>query len=323
MAVRAWFFLVRIVRTSTSCGSDKRHIRPFELSSLASTRTSVDETLDGHLGPEHLTIRMAFNLSSAGFSSPLQSGGGDIFLALYSTSSSSANSFPATFDTSGVDAIVAAYTSSAVVLDLSSARAPQQETSITAAADALLDVQDRVFAIQDLAYASSDPFLTDSSREDLQRSVESLVSEIQTIAQTTRFNGEKLFDGTSFRVKVGGGSDAFIQASGIDLQGLALSLSNLDVSTFKGAFKTYDAVERFSERLVEIGSRSLDSAAQRVETVTRSLGFLSGSATASSAPSGVGAAGTSMDMRSALSLLQAYQGGASNSSSLALLSLFA
>ena len=242
---------------------------------------------------------------------------GDVFLSIYSGTSASAATIPSTFDSSGVDAIVAAYRGDTISISDASRQPQREESSLTAAVDSLNQVQD-------LAYAASDPFAPDSFRSALQTEFESLTARIQNIAATASYNGEKLFDGTAFRVQVGGGIDASIQAGGIDLQGLALDLNSASVSTLEGAFKAMDTLTQFSDRLVNQATRSIDSAEMRASTVRQSLESLLAAGGSEAAPSPSGALSSVPVAPSVAQMLQSYQGGpASQASGSYLLSLFA
>lgn len=249
---------------------------------------------------------------------------GDVFLSIYSGTSASAATIPSTFDSSGVDAIVAAYRGDTISISDASRQPQREESSLTAAVDSLNQVQDLAFQMQDLAYAASDPFAPDSFRSALQTEFESLTARIQNIAATASYNGEKLFDGTAFRVQVGGGIDASIQAGGIDLQGLALDLNSASVSTLEGAFKAMDTLTQFSDRLVNQATRSIDSAEMRASTVRQSLESLLAAGGSEAAPSPSGALSSVPVAPSVAQMLQSYQGGpASQASGSYLLSLFA
>jgi len=267
------------------------------------------------------TYCMVSALPGAGGSSPFQSGAGDVFLSIYSGSGGAQSSIPTSFDTSGVEAIIAAYSSDAAVVDLGNQEAPREESSLTVATDALKRVQNLAFAVQDLADLSADPFLRDSYRAVLQGDVEGLVAEIQSIAKNTTYNGERLFDGSSFRVSVGGGRQGSIQAAGIDVEGLALSLSNLDVSTMEGAFEAFDTVQQFSDRLLSSATRSLDNAEDRIATISQSLDFLTGQGGGVAASSAGVGLGYGMNTLSAAQLISAYK--PNYGSSAGLVSLFA
>lgn len=264
---------------------------------------------------------MVSTFPGVGGSSPFQSGAGDVFLSIYSGAGSSSTGFPTSFDTSGVQAIVAAYSSDAAVVDVNTPQTPPEESSLTVATDALIKVQKFSAAIQDLADLSADPSLRDSYRAVLQGDVKSLVAEIQSIAKNTTYNGERLFDGSSFRVSIGGGRQASIQAAGIDLEGLSQSLSNLNVSTLDGALKAYDTAQQFWERLATNATKSLDNAQDRLATISQSLNMLTGQISAPQSSSPVITGGSGMSAISVAQLISAYQPGYSGSPGL--FSLFA
>ena len=227
---------------------------------------------------------------------------GDVFLSIYSQANAGTGGIPTAFDTSGVDAIVAAYRGDS---SAASQPSPQETSSLTVAADALKQVQDLAFQMQDLAYASSDPFASDGLRRSLQAGIESLTAQIQNIAATTSYNGEKLFDGTSFRVQVGGGIDASIQAGGIDLQGLAINLKSVDVSTLESSFKAMDTLNQFSDLLVKQATRSLDSAEARMFTVRQSFESLLSPSGGGLVPSATNVGGSGVAQ-----MILSYQGSA-------------
>jgi flagellin len=165
--------------------------------------------------------------------------------------------------------------------------------------------------------------LRDSYRTILQNDVKFLVSEIQSIVKNTSYNGERLFDGSSFRVSVGGGRQGSIQAAGIDIESLTLDLSRIDVSTMEGAFDAYDTVQSFSERLVNTATKSLDNAEDRITTIRQSLDLMTGQGNGSAASSPTGGAGYSMSMLSVAQLIQSYQPNVSGYGGASSFSLFA
>ncbi len=222
--------------------------------------------------PQHSMVSALSNSSSSGSSSPQA---GDVILAIYSQANAGTG-FPTSYDTSGVDAIVAAYSSTSGSNKPSSESSGAQESSLTVATDAVVMVQDLANRLQDLAYVSSNPWLPDRQRSVLQTEYKATVAQIESVAVSTSYGGEKLFDGTPFRVRVGNGSDASIQAGGIDLQSLTGSLGNLDISTLQGSFDAMDTVQQFSEHVMRQASRSIDSAENRLSTIRQSLeGLLS------------------------------------------------
>lgn len=265
----------------------------------------VGEGFDVHMEAQslHCMVSALSHSSSVGSSSPPL---GDVLLAIYSQGSAGSGA-PTSFDTSGVDAIVAAYSNSSGGVNQSSPSSAQEESSLTTAIDAVLTVQDLSYRLEELAYASSNAWLPDRQRRFLQNEYEATVSKIANIAADTRYDGEELFDGTPFRVRVGRGIDASIQSGGIDLQSLTLGLANLDISTLEGAFDAMDTVRQFSDQVDRQASRSLDSAEMRLVTIRQGLESLTGGASSSliqGATSG-GLSGYGPFFRS--QMLQSYQ----------------
>jgi hypothetical protein len=249
-----------------------------------------------------MAIALSSSSSVGSNSSPL----GDALFAIYSQAGAGGG-FPTSFDTSGVDAIVAAYSTSSGAVNQTPLSPVEEDSSLNVAIDAVLMVQDLSYRLEELAYASSNPWLPDRQRRSLQNEYEATVSKIERVAADTRYDGEELFDGTPFRVRVGRGIDASIQSGGIDLQSLTLGLANLDISTLGGAFDAMDTVRQFSDQVDRQASRSLDSAEMRLVTIRQGLESLTGGASSSliqGATSG-GLSGYGPFFRS--QMLQSYQ----------------
>jgi len=122
--------------------------------------------------------------------------------------------------------------------------------SLTETADAALETgSDMLQRIRELSVQANNGILNDSDRANIQKEIDQLKSEFDSIADNTQFNGKNLFDGSySANIQVGDDSSEGVK---IQLGDLRAVLNEIDVSTENGAS---DAIQNIDNALDTINS---------------------------------------------------------------------
>jgi flagellin len=131
--------------------------------------------------------------------------------------------------------------------------------SLTETADAALSSgSDILQRMRELSVQANNGILNSSDRANIQKEIDQLKSEFDSIAETTQFNGQNLFDGSySGNIQVGDDS-----AEGIKIQfgDLRKAIDEIDVTTENGAS---DAIQNIDNALETINSSRSDLGATR------------------------------------------------------------
>ena len=112
---------------------------------------------------------------------------------------------------------------------------------VQTAEGALTEVHDMLNRMYELAVQSANGTYVEFDREQLQKEVEQLGAEIDRIAASANFNGQKLFNGdlatTALVLQIGDTSDTFNQLSFTlgNMNSVALTISGIDIETATGA----------------------------------------------------------------------------------------
>ncbi len=112
---------------------------------------------------------------------------------------------------------------------------------IQTAAGALDESTNILQRMRELAIQSANGIYSDSDRATLDAEVQQLVAELDRIAETTSFNGQKVLDGTLGQVAIQAGSEAnqtisfSIPAMDTNTLGFGLTSTDLSGATFNGA----------------------------------------------------------------------------------------
>jgi len=102
--------------------------------------------------------------------------------------------------------------------------------------------------LQELATQAANGTLSDDQRSAIQSEYTQLTAEIQRIASSTEFNGQKVLDGSALVTQVGTDSSANSQISsgGVNLSQLAANLTSQSLSSQAAATSAIDEIAKFS-----------------------------------------------------------------------------
>ncbi len=156
---------------------------------------------------------------------------------------------------------------------------------VQTAEGALTEVHSMLNRMVELAHQSANgTYQNDIDRENLQKEVTSLTSEIDRIAKGTNFNGLNLLDGTQssgLTLQIGDTSDTFNQLTVTigNMDATSLTLSGVDISTQTGAQAAVatikDAINAVSSTRGDLGALQ-----NRLEHTINNLGVTSENMTA-------------------------------------------
>lgn len=126
----------------------------------------------------------------------------------------------------------------------------QDAVSMIRTADgALSGVSDMTSRMSELASRASSGTLNDEQRGALQEEYDQLAQEIDRVGQSTNFNGNKLFDGSTYTMQVGAESGDRMDITMDEMSTAALGLGNVDLTTAGGAANAMGAIKNASEQL--------------------------------------------------------------------------
>ena len=133
--------------------------------------------------------------------------------------------------------------------------------------------------LQELSVQSANGTLSDEQRGALQEEYNALTQEADRIVQSTEFNGQKVFSGSSTTLQVGVNSsaDSRIAISGSDVAAQVATLSAQNISTQEGAKAALDNAKSFNASITaergKLGAASsrLETAAQNISVATENL----------------------------------------------------
>ena len=159
-------------------------------------------------------------------------------------------------------AIAAKISSDITSLQQASTNATQAISVVQTADGGASNISDILTRMKSLASQSSSGTVTDTERTYLNDEFSQLVSEVDSVASGTRYNGTSLLDGTSsfssgVNVLVGTDSSDTIQIKIDDLSASNLGVSSLDITSQSGA---------------DLALTSIDSAISSVSSARANLG---------------------------------------------------
>lgn len=145
---------------------------------------------------------------------------------------------------------------------------------VQTAEGALGEVGNLLNRIRELAVQSANGTLGDDERTTIDNEVQSLVSEIDRIADTTEFNGVSLLNGsnTSASIQVGINADQTISVNldDADVQSSTLGIDSISTETVDDANDTIDAIDD-AIALVSTGRGTLGAAQNRLQSAFTSI----------------------------------------------------
>lgn len=132
---------------------------------------------------------------------------------------------------------------------------------------ALSEVTTALQRIRDLAVQSANDTNSASDRQSLQAEVDQLKSEINRIAETTTFNGNKILDGSSssLNFQIGANANQTVSVSGVDAKASSLGSQPGIVQSTGDRVQTFDT-DNGNQGIQE--SASLTSANQNISNFT-------------------------------------------------------
>jgi len=144
---------------------------------------------------------------------------------------------------------------------------------------ALQQIGDIGTRLQELSTQSANGTLSDDQRQSIKQEYDALTSEADRIVQSTEFNGQKVFSGSSTDLQVGitSGPESQISIGGTDVSAQIAALKAQDVSTQAGAKAALDTGKAFIESVAsergQIGSVSsrLQTASQNIDVAAENL----------------------------------------------------
>lgn len=126
----------------------------------------------------------------------------------------------------------------------------QDAISFVRTADGVLgDVSKITNRMTELATQAGNGILTDDQRSAIQDEFNQLSQDINRIGKSTNFNGNKLFDGSTYTMQVGEGAGDTREITMGELSTEALGLDNVNLMSAEGAGKALDAIKKASENI--------------------------------------------------------------------------
>ena len=166
-------------------------------------------------------------------------------------------------------------------LDMASKNAQDGISLIQTAEGALNETHSILQRMRELAVQSSNDTNTTSDREELQKEVAELVTEIGRIASNTEFNTKKLLNGsaTGLKFHIGANATQSMTLDISDMRATALSVNAVSISSQAGADTAIttiqDAIDEVSAERSKLGANQ-----NRLEHTINNLGTSSENLTA-------------------------------------------
>jgi flagellin len=135
---------------------------------------------------------------------------------------------------------------------------------IQTAEGVMSEISDIVIRLRELAVHSASDSVTDTERAYIDTEYQELRSEIDRMVASTKFNGEKLLDGSytgkEFRVtsESGGGSIVSVSISNVNTAGLSINITDvINKANAQNALSTLDsALDTLSSARTSIGAKA-------------------------------------------------------------------
>ncbi|WP_100332365.1 flagellin Hag [Bacillus xiapuensis] len=171
-------------------------------------------------------------------------------------------------------------------LDMAAKNAQDGISLIQTAEGALNETHSILQRMRELAVQSANDTNTSTDRDELQKEVSELISEIDRIAGNTEFNTKKLLDGTldgsgavKFHIGANEGQNMELTIANMGAGASGLAVSGVDIKTQSGADKAIttiqDAIDKVSAERAKLGANQ-----NRLEHTINNLGTSSENLTA-------------------------------------------
>jgi len=169
-------------------------------------------------------------------------------------------------------------------LDMASKNAEDGISMIQTAEGALNETHAMLQRMRELAVQSASDTNTSTDRNELQKEVDALVSEIDRIAQNTEFNTQNLLDETggttgAFTLHIGANATQSITVTFADMQAAALTVSGLDISSQTAADAAITTIDS-AIQAVSAERANMGAVQNRLEHTINNLGVTSENLTA-------------------------------------------
>ncbi len=166
-------------------------------------------------------------------------------------------------------------------LEVAQVNAQDGISLIQTAEGALTETHSMLNRMVELATKAANGTYEDTDRAQLQKEVDSLVEEINRIADNTNFNGTSLLDGSKALITLQIG-DTAAQAIDVDMTAMgstALEINDVDISSLTGA---QNAIETINAAIEEVSTQRavLGAAQNRLEHTINNLGVTTENLTA-------------------------------------------
>lgn len=145
----------------------------------------------------------------------------------------------------------------------------------------LSNIQSQLGRLSELTVAASNGALSATQREALNTEANSIIEEVNRVANVTEFNGQKLLDGSisgGVAVQVGTQAGNTISVGVADSRGAALGISTTDNLLTQSSAQNFlstvqNAISSVSSRRSEIGAsqRRLESAQENIRSTSQSI----------------------------------------------------
>ena len=144
-------------------------------------------------------------------------------------------------------------------LSTASSNAQDSISLVQTAEGAMGSIHDMLGRMTELAGRASNGTLSDQDRSMLQSEMDSLLSEIDRVAQSTNFNGQKLLDGSiadGLQMQVGDTADSQnkVSVSIGNLGTTGLGISGFDISTQDGALAALEKLRATDGAINQVSS---------------------------------------------------------------------
>ncbi|MCI8622457.1 MAG: flagellin FliC [Provencibacterium sp.] len=151
-------------------------------------------------------------------------------------------------------------------------RNTQDAVSMLQTADGILStVGDVVGRMNELAMRAGNGILSDDERQMLQAEYDQLASEVDRIGQSSSFNGNKLFDGSTYTMQVGeeGGNTKDVTMG--ELSAAGLGLDKVDLTSVQSAGKAVNTI-REATRIVSSQRAAIGASENGLQSLLNNLG---------------------------------------------------
>lgn len=126
----------------------------------------------------------------------------------------------------------------------------QDAISMVRTADGVMgNVSEITRRMTDLATEAGNGTLDDAQRSALQDEYNQLSKEIDRIGKSSNFNGNQLFDGSTYTMQVGENAGDTRQVEMKELSAKALGLDQVDLTSSEGAGKALESIKKATESI--------------------------------------------------------------------------